>query len=310
MSRPVIITCALTGGAELSGKNTAVPVTPREIADSAIEAGRAGAAIAHIHVRNPETGRASMRLELYREVVDRIRQSGVDMLINLTTGAGASFIPGAEEPRIPDARSSLTDPERRVAHVLALKPDVCSLDVGSMNFGEVVFVNTPAHLRRMARAILDNGTKPELEVFELGHIRLARHLIDNGLIASPPLFQICLGIPWGAPATPETMLAMRDHLPDGAIWAAFGIGATQFPMVAQAVLLGGHVRVGFEDNLYLARGVPAPSNAALVEKAVRIVQELGEDPATPNEARHLLRLPSFGISISSAIRPCRSCDPS
>ncbi len=288
MSRPVIITCALTGGAELSGKNNAVPVTPREIADSAIEAARAGAAIAHIHVRDPQTRRASMKLELYREVVDRIRQSGVDMLINLTTGAGASFIPGAEEPRIPDPRSSLSHPDTRVAHVLELKPDVCSLDVGSMNFGEVVFVNTPAHLRQMARAILDNGTKPELEVFELGHIRLARHLIDSGLIASPPLFQICLGIPWGAPATSETMLAMRDHLPDGAIWAAFGIGAAQFPMVAQAVLLGGHVRVGFEDNLYLSRGVPAPSNAALVEKAVRIIQELGDHPATPHEARSLL----------------------
>jgi uncharacterized protein (DUF849 family) len=301
MSRPVIITCALTGGAELSGKNTAVPVTPRELAESAIEAARAGAAIAHIHVRDPQTRRASMKLELYREVVDRIRQSGVDMLINLTTGAGASFIPGGAEPLIPDARSSLSHPDTRVAHVLALKPDVCSLDVGSMNFGEVVFVNTPAHLRHMARAILNNDTKPELEVFELGHIRLARHLIDSGLIASPPLFQICLGIPWGAPATPETMLAMRDHLPNGAIWAAFGIGAAQFPMVAQAVLLGGHVRVGFEDNLYLARGVPAPNNAALVEKAVRIVQELGEHAATPGEARHLLRLPSFGVEISTVI---------
>ena len=293
MSRPVIITCALTGGAELSGKNTAVPVTPHEIAESAVEAARAGAAIAHIHVRDPQTRRASMKLDLYREVVDGIRRSGVDMLINLTTGAGASFIPGETEPRVPDPRSSLTHPAGRVAHVLALKPDVCSLDVGSMNFGEVVFVNTPAHLRQMARSILDNGTKPELEVFELGHIRLARHLIDNGLIASPPLFQICLGIPWGAPATSETMLAMRDHLPDGAIWAAFGIGAAQFPMVAQAVLLGGHVRVGFEDNLYLARGVPAPSNAALVEKAVRIVQDLGEHPATPDEARNLLLAPKF-----------------
>lgn len=298
MSRPVIITCALTGGAELSGKNMAVPVTPREIAESAIEAARAGAAIAHIHVRDPQTRRSSMKLDLYREVVDRIRQSGVDMLINLTTGAGASFIPGKAEPRVPDDRSSLSDPYTRVAHVLALKPDVCSLDVGSMNFGEVVFVNTPAHLREMARAILDNGTKPELEVFELGHIRLARHLIDNGLIASPPLFQICLGIPWGAPATPETMLAMRDHLPNGAIWAAFGIGAAQFPMVAQSVLLGGHARVGFEDNLYLAHGVPAPSNAAMVEKAVRIVQELGQHPAAPNETRHLLHLPSAGMSLS------------
>jgi uncharacterized protein (DUF849 family) len=303
MSRPIIITCALTGGAELSGKNTAVPVTPREIADSAIGAARAGAAIAHIHVRDPQTRRASMRLELYREVVDRIRQSGVDMLINLTTGAGASFIPGEAEPRIPDAQSSLTHPHARVAHVLALKPDVCSLDVGSMNFGEVVFVNTPAHLRWMARAILDNGTKPELEVFELGHVRLARYLIDNGLIASPPLFQICLGIPWGAPATSETMLAMRDHLPEGAIWAAFGLGAAQFPMVAQAVLLGGHVRVGFEDNLYLARGVAAPSNAALVEKAVRIVQELGEHPATPDEARNLLRPQNEGTTPVPMVDP-------
>jgi uncharacterized protein (DUF849 family) len=303
MSRPVIITCALTGGAELSGKNTAVPVTPREIAVSAVEAARAGAAIAHIHVRDPQTRRASMKLELYREVVDRIRQSGVDMLINLTTGAGASFIPGEAEPRIPDARSSLTRPDARVAHVLALKPDVCSLDVGSMNFGEVVFVNTPAHLRQMARAILDSGTKPELEVFELGHIRLARHLIDNGLIASPPLFQICLGIPWGAPATSETMLAMRDHLPEGAIWAAFGIGAAQFPMVAQAVLLGGHVRVGFEDNLYLARGVPAPSNAALVEKAVRILQDLGEHPATPDEARNLLHPQNAATTSGPTVDP-------
>jgi uncharacterized protein (DUF849 family) len=288
MSRPVIVTCALTGGAEISGKNTAVPVTPREIADSAIEAAQAGAAIAHVHVRDPETKRASMKLKLYGEVVDRIRQSGVDMLINLTTGAGASFIPSEDEPRVPQPRSSLTHWQRRVEHVLKLKPDVCSLDVGSMNFGEVVFVNTPAHLRNMARAILDNGTKPEMEVFELGHIRLARDLIQKGLIAPPPLFQICLGIPWGAPADPETMLAMRDQLPNGALWAAFGIGSAQFPMVAQAVLLGGHVRVGLEDNLYLSRGVPAPNNAVLVEKAVRIIRELGEHPASVQEARRLL----------------------
>jgi uncharacterized protein (DUF849 family) len=289
VSRPVIITCALTGAAELAAKSGAVPVTPEQIATSAIEAAKAGAAIAHIHVRDPATGRPSMALAHYREVVDRIRQSGVDMLINLTTGAGASFIPGADDPRVAAPGSSLSHWRKRVEHVTALTPEVCSLDVGSMNFGERVFVNTPADLREMARAIKDAGTKPEMEVFELGHIRLAKHLVQSGLIEAPPLFQICLGIAWGAAATPETMMAMRDQLPAGALWAAFGIGATQFPMVAQAVLLGGHVRVGLEDNLYLARDLPAPSNAALVEKAAQIIAQLGERPATPAEARQILR---------------------
>lgn len=289
MSRSVIITCALTGAAELTAKSGAVPVTPEQIATSAIEAAKAGAAIAHIHVRDPATGRPSMALAHYREVVDRIRQSGVDMLINLTTGAGASFIPDADDPRVAAPGSSLSHWRKRVEHVTALAPELCSLDVGSMNFGERVFVNTPADLREMARAIRDAGTKPEMEVFELGHIRLAKYLVQSGLIEAPPLFQICLGIAWGAAATPETMMAMRDQLPAGALWAAFGIGATQFPMVAQAVLLGGHVRVGLEDNLYLARDLPAPSNAALVEKAAQIIAQLGERPATPAEARQILR---------------------
>ncbi|HVZ52166.1 MAG TPA: 3-keto-5-aminohexanoate cleavage protein [Pseudolabrys sp.] len=290
MSRPVIITCALTGGAALSGKSKAVPVTPREIAEQAIDAAKAGAAIAHIHVREPDTGAASMRLDLYKEVVDRIRDSGIDMLINLTTGAGASYVPSAADPRVPEPRSSLSPWEKRVAHITALSPDLCSLDVGTMNFGEVVFMNTPAHLRDMARTILAQGVKPELEVFDLGHIALARQLIADGLIAAPPLFQICLGISWGARATPETMLAMRDQLPAGALWAGFGIGPMQFPMVAQAVLLGGHVRVGLEDNLYLARGVPAPNNAALVEKAGRMIELMGAQVATPGEAREILRI--------------------
>lgn len=290
MSRPVIVTCALTGSATLTGKNKAVPVTPQEIADSAIEAARAGAAIVHIHVREPGTGKPSMRLELYRETVERIRNSGVDAIINLTTGAGARFVPGAEEPRIGTADSTLRPWPERIVHVQELKPEICTLDVGTMNFGEFVFVNTPADLRAMAKAALDCGSKPELEVFDLGHIRLARHLVESGLIAAPPLFQICLGIPWGAPSTPETMIAMRDQLPPGALWAAFGIGAMQFPMVAQAVLLGGQVRVGLEDNLYLDRGVLAPSNAALVEKAVTIVEKLGEHAATPDEARAILGL--------------------
>lgn len=290
MSQAVILTCALTGGAALTGKNAAVPVTPAEIASSAIEAARAGATIVHIHVREPGSGAPSMRYELYEETVDRIRQSGCQTLINLTTGAGARFMPSAADPLVPDPASTLTAWQKRVSHITALKPDICSLDVGSMNFGEHVFVNTPADLRAMAAAIRDTGTKPELEVFEIGHIRLAKHLIERGLIVTPPLFQICLGIPWGAPATPETMLAMRDQLPRDAIWAAFGIGPAQFPMVAQAVLFGGHVRVGLEDNLYLRRGVPAPSNAALVEQAVRIVEQLGKSVATPDDARVILNL--------------------
>ncbi|MBI1201330.1 MAG: 3-keto-5-aminohexanoate cleavage protein [Rhodopseudomonas sp.] len=290
MTRPVIITCALTGGSELTGRNKAVPVTPRQIADSAIEAAKAGAAIAHIHVRDPETARASMKLELYTEVVERIRDSGVDMLINLTTGAGASFIPGVEDPRVPEPRSSLSSWQKRVAHIVTLRPDICTLDIGSMNFGEVVFMNTPAHLREMARVVRDAGVKPELEVFDLGHIALAKKLCADGLIAGSPLFQLCLGINWGAPATPEIMLAMRDQLPAGALWAGFGIGPAQFPMVALAVQLGGHVRVGLEDNLYLSRGVLAPSNAALVEKAVQIVDLMGAEAATPAQARDILRL--------------------
>ena len=290
MSRPIIITCALTGSATLSGKNKAVPVTPREIADSAIEAARAGAAIVHIHVRDPETGQASMRADLYRETVQRIRDSGTDVIVNLTTGPGARFVPGDDDPRIGGAGTTLKPWPERVAHVEELKPQVCSLDVGSMNFGEHVFVNTPAHLRKMAEAIRNAGTKPELEVFDLGHIRLAQRLVEDGLVAPPPLFQICLGIPWGAPATPESMLAMRNNLPIGALWASFGIGATQFAMVAQAVLLGGHVRVGLEDNLYLRRGVLAPSNAALVERAVEIIHQLGEQPASVNEASSILNL--------------------
>lgn len=290
MTRPVIITCALTGGAPFTRKNKAVPVTPQEIADSAVGAARAGAAVVHIHVRDPETGQPSMRPDLYRETVERIRDSGVDVIINLTTGPGARFVPRDDDPRVGGAGTTMKPWPERVTHVEELKPEVCSLDVGSMNFGEHVFVNTPAHLRKMAEAIRNTGTKPELEVFDLGHVRLARRLVEDGLVAPPPLFQICLGIPWGAPATPETMLAMRDQLPAGALWAGFGIGAAQFPMVAQAVLLGGHVRVGLEDNLYVRRGELAPSNAALVEHAVSIIDQLGEKPASVSEARGILEL--------------------
>lgn len=290
MADPVIITCAVTGGGDTAGRNPAVPVTPEEIATSAIDAGKAGAAIVHIHVRDPATGQGSMDLAHYREVVERIRDSGSDIIINLTTGAGARFVPGADDPLSPGPGTTLTTPEARVAHVVELGPEICSLDMGSMNFGPNIFVNHPDHLSRMARYIRDAGVKPELEVFEAGHIRLACQMIEDGAFATPILFQICLGIPWGAPATPEALIFMRDLLPDGVTWAGFGISRMQFPFVAQAMLLGGHVRVGLEDNLYLDRGVLAPSNAALVERAAGIISILGRNAASPAEARGLLGL--------------------
>lgn len=289
-ARDVIISCAVTGGGDTTSKSPYVPVTPKEIAESAIGAARAGAAIAHIHVRDPQTGKASMEDALYAEVVQRIRESGVDLLINLTTGAGARFTPDPDDPMRATAASTMRPPARRTSHVEALKPEICSLDVATMNFGEHAFVNVPGHLREMAARITEAGVKPELEVFDLGHIRLARRLLDDGDLPSPPFFQLCLGVPWGAPASARVMELMRDLLPDGALWSAFGIGPHQFPMVAEAVRLGGQVRVGLEDNLYLERGVLAESNAALVERAVEIVREAGGRPATPVRARAMLSL--------------------
>jgi uncharacterized protein (DUF849 family) len=289
--RSVIVTCALTGGGDTVGKHPAIPVTPEQIATSGIEAAAAGAAILHIHVRDPQTGRPSGDLDHFREVVERIRAVDTDVVINLTTGTGARFIPSKSNPMVGGEGSNLSTPEVRVRHVLALKPEICTLDVGTMNFGEHVFVNTPAHLREMAKAINGAGVLPELECFDTGNVRLALHLMDEGVLKRPSMFQLCLGVPWGAPASTEMMIALRNMLPPGSFWTGFGIGSSQFPMVAQALLLGGHVRVGLEDNLYLERGVLAPSNAALVEKAVRIVRVLDCEPATPAVARQILALP-------------------
>ena len=284
-----IICCAITGGGDTVGKNPAIPVTPQEIAESAIAAARAGAAIVHIHVRDPKTGKPSMALGLYVEVVERIRASDVDVVINLTTGAGGRFMPGEDEPLVAKIGSNLSRPQERIRHIGVLKPEICSLDMGSMNMGDYVFVNTKAHLEEMAAGIVAAGVRPELEVFEGGHIRLALNLMEKGFLPKPGLFQICLGVPWAQPATPEAMTYMRDMLPADSIWFAFGIGAAQFPMVAMAYLLGGNVRVGLEDNLYLAKGELAPSNAALVEKAVTIVKSLGGEIASAAEARARLR---------------------
>jgi uncharacterized protein (DUF849 family) len=288
MQRKVMIACAVTGSADTPSRNPAVPVTPEQIAASAIDAAKAGAAIVHIHVRDPKTTKPSMDGALYREVVERIRSSGIDVLINLTTGAGARFIPGVDDPLKPAPGSTLALPAARVRHVVELKPDICSLDMGSMNMGGQVFVNTPGHLEAMAVEIRDAGVTPELEVFEAGHLMLARRLIETGHVKAPGLFQICLGISWGQPATPEAVSYMRSLLPAGCVWFAFGISLYQFPIAAQTVLLGGHVRVGLEDNLYLEKGKLTPSNAALVEKAARIIEILGDSVATPADARQML----------------------
>ena len=288
MQRKVMISCAVTGSADTPGRNPAVPVTPRQIADSAIDAAKAGAAIVHIHVRDPKTTRPSMDLALYREVVDRVRAGGTGVLINLTTGPGARFVPGSEDPEKPGPGTTMKRPAERVRHIVELKPDICSLDMGSLNMGPHVFINTPSHLETMAVAIRDAGVLPELEVFETGHLLLAKRMIENGHIKPPGMFQICLGISWGQPATPEAMSYMRTLLPAGSPWFAFGISLHQFPMAAQAVLLGGHPRVGLEDNIYLEKGKLAPSNAALVEKAARIIEVLGDIVATPADARQML----------------------
>jgi uncharacterized protein (DUF849 family) len=293
MNDEVIITCAVTGAGDSVGVHPAIPVTPEEIANAAIEAAKAGAAIAHIHVRDVETGKGGRDRASFREVVERVRESDTDVVINLTTGMGGDYIPSEADPAVAAPESDYVTPEERVLHVEELRPEICSLDCGSMNFGPGLALNTIDHLRVMAEHIKNCGVKPEIEAFELGHIWLAKQLIKEGIIDEPPLFQLCLGIPWGAEANAQTLLAMRDMLPEGANWAAFGIARTQFPMVAQAMLLGGHVRVGLEDNLYLERGVFA-SNGQLVEKAVKIVETLGARVLSPQEARE-----KFGLKKQS-----------
>jgi uncharacterized protein (DUF849 family) len=240
-------------------------------------------------VRDVETGRGNRDRALFREAVERVRNSDTDVVINLTTGMGGDYIPSEEDPAVAAPDSDYARPEERVLHVEELRPEICSLDCGSMNFGSDLALNTIDHLRVMAEHIKNCGVKPEVEAFELGHIWLAKQLIKEGIIDEPPLFQLCLGIPWGAEANAATLLVMRDMLPEGANWAAFGIAQMQFPMVAQAMLLGGHVRVGLEDNLYLERGVFA-SNGQLVEKAVKIIETLGARVLGPEEAREKLGL--------------------
>ena len=285
-----IISCAVTGSAPTPEKNSAVPVAPSEIVKSAVDAAKAGAAIVHCHVRDPETKKPSMGIEFYREVTEGIRDSGIDVIINLTTGPGARFSPSENEPGKASLDSKMCSPTERVKHVIKLRPEICSFDIATMNRKSHVFLNHPDHLKSLAAAIQSAGVKPELEVFDTGHIVNAVSLIKDGLIQSPPFFQFCLGVDYGAPATVESIILMKSMLPRHSIWSAFGISRLQFPMVAASVLLGGHVRVGLEDNIYIEKGVLAPSNAALVEKAARIIHDLGGSVASVGEARELLSL--------------------
>ncbi|MCP4873854.1 MAG: 3-keto-5-aminohexanoate cleavage protein [Gammaproteobacteria bacterium] len=290
MNQDVIITCAITGAGDTTSRSNLVPITPRQVADAAIEAARAGAAVVHVHVRDPQTGQGSRDPALFKEAVEMIRDSGVDMIINLTAGMGGDWVPSEEDPSLPGPGTDMIGPEARLAHVVECKPDICSLDCGTMNFGgNYTYINTAPYLRRMAQMVQELAVKPELEVFDLGQIRLASSVIDDGLIDAPPMFQICLGIPWGAGADTATMVAMQQALPKNSIWAGFGISRMQMPMVAQAVLLGGNVRVGLEDNIYLDRGVLA-TNGMLVERAVEIIERLGARVLGPDEARKKIGL--------------------
>ena len=291
MNYDVVVTCAVTGAGDTTGKSPHVPVTPKDIAAAAIEAAKAGAAIAHIHVRDPETGKGSRDPKLFKEVVDRVRGSGTDVVINLTAGMGGDWVPSDEDPAMPGPGTDMISAEDRLAHVHECLPEICSLDCGTLNFGNgnEIYISTPPMLRHMAALTKEWGVKPELEVFELGHIRFATQMIHEGLIAEPPMFQICLGIPWGADQSVDTMKAMKDHLPQGANWAGFGISRMQMPMAATAVAMGGNVRVGLEDNIYLDRGVLA-TNGQLVTRAIEILERMGARALNPQEARNKLRL--------------------
>lgn len=291
MSRPVIITCALTGDSDTTTRNPHVPVTPEEIARDAMAAAEAGAAIVHIHVRDLETTRGSREVALYAEVVERLRGADFPALINLTAGMGGKLVLGDENPLDVAPETDVVGGAERLPHVEALLPDLCSLDCGSFNsgIGNEIYVSTWPMIRQMAARIGELGVKPELEVFDFGHLVSVLALAEEGLVAAPLFVQFALGLKWGAPSDARTLLALRDMLPAGSQWAAFGAGREQMPMAALSVLLGGHVRVGLEDNLYRSRGVLA-SNADLVTDAAHLVRTLGASVATPEEARAILGL--------------------
>ena len=304
MNWEVFITCAVTGAGETTDKSRFVPVTPKGIAAAAVEAAKAGAAIAHIHVRNPETGAPSRDPALYREVVDRVRQSGTDVVLNLTAGMGGDLVLGNVERPLPlnPEKTDMAGAEERLAHVTELLPEICTLDCGTMNFaaGDYVMMNTPDMLRAMARSVQALGVRAEIEVFDTGHLVLARQLIKERLIDEPVMIQLCMGIPYGAPDDPTTLMAMVQNLPPGCVFSAFSIGRHQLPYVAMAALAGGNIRVGLEDNLFLAKNELA-TNGQLVERAVTILSAMNVRVLGPAEVRRKLKLRStVGHEAASA----------
>jgi uncharacterized protein (DUF849 family) len=288
----IFITCAVTGNLTTPDQTPHLPITPEEIADACLGAAEAGAAVVHIHVREPGTGKPSMELGYYRDVVERIRARNTQLILNITTGPSGRFVPSADEPRIAAPGTTLMAPEKRVEHIAVLRPEICTIDLNTMNSGKEVVINTPGSARRMAKVMKDAGVKPEVELFDSGDIALMHDLLNDGTLDSPVLCSLVMGVRYGFQPSPETVIYARNMLPANAEFTAVGIGKSSFTTVAQSYLSGGHVRVGLEDAVYLSRGQLAPSNAAVVEKARRMVEDLGAQIATTREAREIIGLPT------------------
>jgi uncharacterized protein (DUF849 family) len=288
MNSRTIVTCAVTGNLTRREQHPGLPISPSQIARAALDAAEAGAAIVHLHVRDPVTGRGSMEFALYEEMVARIRDENTDVILNLTTGEGGRFVPTDDRPSVAADGTTLCAPEMRVSHVERLKPELCTLDLNTMWSGAAAVINTPRNVQIMAERIQAAGVRPEIEIFDTGDLQLAKHLLEQGVLKQPLMIQFVLGVRYGAVASPETLLYLKSQLPVGCTWGAFGLGRHEFPMVAQSWLLGGHVRVGMEDNLYIRKGELCRDNAQLVERAVAIVGSLGGTVATAQEARTIL----------------------
>lgn len=292
MNGKTVLTCAVTGNLMTPEISPHLPVTPAQIAKQALDAAKAGASIVHLHVRDPKTAKGSMDLDLYRELVERIRDQNEDIILNLTTGEGGRFVPSVDEPRLAAPGSTLCAPEKRVAHVEAMRPEICTLDFNTMWSGQASVINAPWNLEKMAERIYSAKVKPEIEIFDSGDLHMVKDFVARGIIKTPLMVQIVLGVRFGAVANPQTMAYLVSQLPNGTEWAAFGIGRMAFPMLAQAYLLGGHVRVGMEDTAYIRKGEHCTSNAQLVEKGISIIESLGGAIASPNEARSILGIPA------------------
>jgi uncharacterized protein (DUF849 family) len=288
----VFITCAVTGNLTLPEQTPHLPITPEEISDACLGAAEAGAAVVHIHVRDPGTGKPSMEIDLYRDVVERIRAKNTQLILNITTGPGGRFVPSPDEPKVAGPGTTLTVPEKRAEHIALLKPEICTLDLNTMNSGREVVINTPGSVRRMAKVVREAGVKPEIELFDSGDIALMHDLLKDGTLAGPVMCSFVMGVRYGFQPSPETVVYARNLIPPDAQFTAMGIGRSVFGMVAQSYLAGGHARVGIEDGVYLSKGVLATSNAAMVEKARRIIEDLGGQIVDSREAREMIGLPT------------------